>query len=288
MNIDGIAPLDFDDECWQDVYATLEDKYGELYSDNDKIRRILGSDGSRFVRGFIELALQIYPTERYLNSYLNKLRNSDYLALSIGEKAQFIARFKSAMPMNWPYEFEHAEDMLHAYDYKRLSAKLVVAVDCIYQQLKVIFDVWKRLRDYLEGELNAQSQRAREGIIRDEFEKSLAIDAKHCSVNDGFVYVLQSPALPEIVKIGFTALHPDARAVEISRQLKLEQPFVVVKYFRTKDPFIVEQRVHRVFAASRVDYLTAKKYGIELFGVSVEDASRVIKEEISRLDEQTT
>ena len=50
--------------------------------------------------------------------------------------------------------------------------------------------------------------------------------------------------MPHIFKVGFTARNPDERALEISSKSGLPKSFKVEKYWRTDDPYIVEQRIH--------------------------------------------
>ena len=70
------------------------------------------------------------------------------------------------------------------------------------------------------------------------------IELAHIKEENGFIYMLSNPLMPGIFKIGFTGRNPDMRAAEISAQNKSLPPFVVDKYWRTKDPYIVEQRIH--------------------------------------------
>lgn len=65
---------------------------------------------------------------------------------------------------------------------------------------------------------------------------------------------------------GFTAANPDKRRVEVSAQYGLPVPFSLPGYLRTKDPYIVEQRIHGALSGHRkpgeffeVDLLVAKE-----------------------------
>lgn len=71
-----------------------------------------------------------------------------------------------------------------------------------------------------------------------------AVDHKHSAATAGFIYLLSNELMPGVYKIGFTAKNPDKRASEISATYGLPLPFKLVKYWRTKDPYIVEQRIH--------------------------------------------
>ena len=62
--------------------------------------------------------------------------------------------------------------------------------------------------------------------------------------------------MPGIYKVGFTARNPDERASEISNQINLPSKFVVEKYWRTNDPYIVEQRIHNALS----EYAEGKEF----------------------------
>ena len=70
------------------------------------------------------------------------------------------------------------------------------------------------------------------------------IELKWGKVESGFVYILDNEIMPNLYKVGFTARNPDRRAEEISSKSGLPKPFLVKKYWRTNDPYIVEQRIH--------------------------------------------
>lgn len=74
------------------------------------------------------------------------------------------------------------------------------------------------------------------------------IDEKHSQVVEGFVYLLSNALMPGVYKIGFSAGNPDKRALDVTRNSGLPVPFEVVAYWRTKDPYIVEQRIHTALA----------------------------------------
>lgn len=75
-------------------------------------------------------------------------------------------------------------------------------------------------------------------------DKWKVIDVENSKVTEGFVYLLSNSLMPGVYKIGFTAGNSDKRAREISVQYGLPMPFEVTQYWRTKDPYIIEQRVH--------------------------------------------
>lgn len=98
------------------------------------------------------------------------------------------------------------------------------------------------------------------------------IDIDHSKIEFGFIYVLENILMPGIYKIGFTANNPDKRAEQISQQYNLPTPFVVLNYWRTRDPYIIEQRVHKILNLSRVNG--------EFFNAKIEDIELIILENI--------
>ena len=90
--------------------------------------------------------------------------------------------------------------------------------------------------------MEADSQ---EGKFNDYMDKWRKIELRHVTATSGFVYLLSHELMPGIYKIGFTPRNPDKRAEELSREHKLPSDFKVEKYWRTEDPYIVEQRIHK-------------------------------------------
>src|SRR5690554_2264561 len=86
----------------------------------------------------------------------------------------------------------------------------------------------------------------------------------------GYVYVLQNPAFPHLLKIGFTTRTPEERAEELSRHSGVPTPYRVVFSEFFEDCYAAEQEIHQI--------LEAKRRGKEFFHVSVEEAVDVIRE----------
>lgn len=101
-------------------------------------------------------------------------------------------------------------------------------------------------------ELEAEQLIARQAR-RQQSSRSIwnQIDVDHSGVKEGFLYVLENALMPGVYKIGFTASNPDKRAKQISEQYALPSPFTVKEYWRTQDPYIVEQRVHEKLQSNR-------------------------------------
>jgi hypothetical protein len=67
----------------------------------------------------------------------------------------------------------------------------------------------------------------------------------------GYVYVLSNPAMPGLVKIGFTEGQPSERAMELSRPTGVPAPFEVEAFFPTDTPLNDEYRIHSELAECR-------------------------------------
>jgi hypothetical protein len=66
-------------------------------------------------------------------------------------------------------------------------------------------------------------------------------------VSIGFVYVLESSAVPGLIKIGCTERSPHARAEELSRGSGVPEPFSVTCYVETERYARVETLIHLAF-----------------------------------------
>lgn len=87
-----------------------------------------------------------------------------------------------------------------------------------------------------------------------------------------FVYVLSNPALPGLVKIGYTAKDPSTRNKEISSSTGVPVPFKIEFIFRTVNGQALETAVHKYLQEYRV---SNKK---EFFQISINTAREVITE----------
>ncbi|MBL7208282.1 MAG: GIY-YIG nuclease family protein [Desulfobacterales bacterium] len=103
----------------------------------------------------------------------------------------------------------------------------------------------------------------------DYVRKQSQIEMTQSRVREGIVYVLTNELMPGLIKIGFTGGNPDKRAAYISEQYSLPSPFLVAGYVRTKDPYIVEQRIQAELADRRVSG--------EFFKIDPDDALVVVR-----------
>ena len=61
----------------------------------------------------------------------------------------------------------------------------------------------------------------------------------------GYIYILSNPAMPGVLKIGFTTRSVDQRASEISSSTGIPEPFNVEFWQITEMPEIVENAIHQ-------------------------------------------
>jgi len=136
--------------------------------------------------------------------------------------------------------------------YKKYNVEL--APDFIDNAFKEMIEMarngvekYKELKTYIN---KIENQRQQKFLIDQEekysstFQRGNQIELKHVKVQSGFVYILSNELMPNIYKVGFTARNPDERAVEITSKSGLPKSFKVEKYWRSDDPYIVEQRIH--------------------------------------------
>jgi len=120
-----------------------------------------------------------------------------------------------------------------------INIKKLAIADCdeVYEEyieLKRVYD------EYIEAR-QVEADHAREDKL---WNYKDAIEKKHGAVKEGFVYVLSNMSMPETVKVGFTARTPVERAKEMSARSGLPTPFEVERFWRVRDPFVVEGVVH--------------------------------------------
>jgi hypothetical protein len=88
---------------------------------------------------------------------------------------------------------------------------------------------------------------------------------------DEWVYILSNLAMPDMIKIGYTAKDPFSRAHQISRGTGIPLGFEVEWAYKCFKGEKIEQEVHKYFKEQRVN--TQK----EFFRVSLDQAKEIIE-----------
>lgn len=84
----------------------------------------------------------------------------------------------------------------------------------------------------------------------------------------GWVYVISNPAMPGLVKVGYSAKDPELRAEELNHTGS-PHPYIVEYELLIEEPYHVEQRAHK--------YLHNVRAGKEWFKCSAEEAIATIQ-----------
>ena len=89
---------------------------------------------------------------------------------------------------------------------------------------------------------------------------------------DEWVYILSNPAIPNMIKIGYTKKDPFDRAAQVSRGTGVPIGYEVEWAFKCFKGERIEQEVHKYFKKYRVNPQR------EFFKVSLEEAKQVIEQ----------
>jgi hypothetical protein len=68
----------------------------------------------------------------------------------------------------------------------------------------------------------------------------------------GYLYILTSAAMPDLIKIGVTTKHPLQRTEELSAPTGIPVPFTLAYHRAVNDIFSIERDIHEAFAEYRV------------------------------------
>jgi hypothetical protein len=85
----------------------------------------------------------------------------------------------------------------------------------------------------------------------------------------GYIYILSNPAMPELLKIGFTVGNVEERVRQLSAHSGVPNPFEIEYFCLTLDVEEVEEKTHIHFSSRRVQ-------GREFFLVPVAEAVTLI------------
>lgn len=89
----------------------------------------------------------------------------------------------------------------------------------------------------------------------------------------GYVYILENPAMPDLIKIGYTTRTVEDRAIELYQGATgIPQPFVVAYKEACENPKKLEAAVHKKLSYYRVNK------NREFFMYPVDAAAQVVQE----------
>lgn len=99
---------------------------------------------------------------------------------------------------------------------------------------------------------------------------------------EGYVYILSNPAMPELIKVGYTTRDIDRRIFELSSATGVPEHFKLEYKYFSKSPKDLEQKIHQCLNSHR-----ASRYR-EFFKCSPSEAVRIIREKINITPENDT
>lgn len=106
-----------------------------------------------------------------------------------------------------------------------------------------------------------------------DLNSSALINEDECRIEQGYVYVMVNPSLPNLVKIGKTTRDPNERAKELSASTGVPTPFIAVFYKPFTNCDMAEKTIH--------SYLEQKGYRVndnrEFFNISTNEAIGIVQ-----------
>ncbi len=102
-----------------------------------------------------------------------------------------------------------------------------------------------------------------------------SVEFSHSSESE-YIYILASPALPELVKIGKTTGDPRQRVQQLSSSTSLPHPFVLLHAEEVEDCDLAERKVHELLK----EYRENKRR--EFFRIGVAQAIELVKDVASK------
>jgi len=272
-------------ELWKYTKDWLNKKFGDWVDDDkDKIAKALKSEvSSRFIRSYIcQEGPAMVANKRHINRFIDMIKDGEFSnQLDLDHMEQFIDRFKSLPDQSAFEDFEKNDDKLYAINYTKAPSEIVKIVN-IQKNISIeVKNTFKEILKNLEEAYDNNKTKEEESYFeRQNFQKNQfnnltkwdRVELKHSKLKDGIVYILTNELMPGLIKIGFTAGSPENRARQIAEKHSLPSPFMVAGYFRTKDPYIVEQNVH--------SELSDLKVSGEFFKIDVTKAMEIINKHI--------
>ncbi len=266
-------------------------KYDSLAEKYDLDERC-GVGAEYDLRSFIEDGGSgAYKSVAISNKKIQWLKDLDLSQMSESERDNLLHQAEESWchyQCTWCSNANDIENNILGYDWhsapKLISDSIKTSLSLRDQGL-VLF---KQVRRYLKSEIEKVNQREQEEqekisqqqrqarlqehldqqqeFLKHRYTHPSKQDQSNVKYKEGFIYILSNKLMPGIYKIGFTSINPDKRATEISVEMKMPMPFEVELYERTKEPFIVEQRIHkeletlnqgRAFFTGSLEYLAS-------------------------------
>lgn len=210
------------------------------------------------------------------NSIINQLKSKKINAHNLSK-----SDVDWQMGNTWARNFEFKSVLFDVYNIEQCEEHILSAINFTWALFEKARRHSEEIIEYIEtnkAELEEAKKNERQAALNELKNKSSnankwnEIDIAHSKIERGFVYVLGNDLMPGVYKIGFTESNPDKRAAEISKKHGLPLPFYVKKYWRTSDPYIVEQKAHKILE-------NHKKAG-EFFEVEFDRIAEVLEKTI--------
>lgn len=228
--IDITKYWEFDEE-WCD--RNIESKY-------DLNKRCRHANAKFIICYFIyNHGLEIHTNIKWLNRKIQSIKNGECDKMKSSEIDDFNSNLCCSSGREW-YQLTNVKLELEMVNYEDAPSMVVKVINHILSLLDKGVRTHNIVENYLE-----QLGKEKQSEADVELTRSEKIEMKHVKVKEGFVYILSHPMMSGIHKIGFTARNPDVRAKELSKQIGLPMSFSIYKYWRTADPYIVEQRIQQ-------------------------------------------
>ncbi len=272
-------------EKWKYTIDWLEKNFGDCGDRDDIIyKKLRSKDASWDIRDYIEEGgPALLAMARHTNRLIDIIKDENYLeGYDIEQLDSFKERFYRGFRFETFFDkrVDH-EDMLYAYNYKLAPDKIVEIIDYMLSITNELQSNYKKIMKFVDYKMEIERSRVfkpdidlpidntkeliESAHLNDKWKN---VEIKQTQIKEGIIYILSNPLMPGLVKIGFTAGNPIKRCDAISAQYGLPVSFQLEVYFRTKDPFIVEQKIHSELEDYRV-------HG-EFFKISPKDAEKTV------------
>jgi|GEM_PF-6822676 len=189
---------------------------------------------------------EIHSHIKLLNGVVDEIENTNLESLTYQQTEDLLDAIEPSSHIGLEV-FKRIDKEINLYKLDLLGGDTRSALAEIVRMQKegiILFDTLKNFLTQLHK--NKKTEKIRENFAEtQQISRSLKIELKHVQAESGFIYILSNSMMKDIFKVGFTARNPDERAKEVSREMGIPAEFIVEKYWRTVDPFIVEQRIHK-------------------------------------------